>query len=377
MIASVPDGIGLNGNAGPGGAVAFTADGTVRTSAGSFPTEFQAAYVRTTAGTLEISLGKVTWGSSSGADLAEEYLVHDESISAGDVVSFTDEKLYVEKASVTGKSVMGIVSTKPGITLKDWPNDVSPENVRAIALSGRVPVKFSNENGEIKVGDRLTLSKTIPGYAMLQSEPGQSIGIAMEASTENIDKILTFVNLSYWTPGLGNFEVSADGTSTNNSFFDSILSMFKNAFEIVFEKGILKVANVIAGIIKTDELEVKGAGVTVYDRTTGEPYCLGVDNGVTVSTPGICVVEASLSEETPAPNSTPTEPELETSESINETSESQPTPELTASETEPEPTPQEEPVPEPTLEPEPEASPEPETTSEPQPEAGQPAADAS
>ena len=318
--------------------------------------------------------------STGGADLAEEYLVHDESISAGDVVSLTvdstgspqAEKLYVEKASITSSAVIGIVSTKPGLTLKDWPGDVSPENVRAIALSGRVPVKISNENGEIKVGDRLTLSKTIPGYAMKQTDPGQSIGIAMEESTENIDKILVFVNLSYWAPGFGSFEVSEDGTPTYNSFFDSILSMFKNAFEIVFEKGILKVASLVVSIIKTEELEVKGAGVTVFDRTTGEPYCLGVDNGNTISTPGICPIESPLSEETLAPNSTPTEPEPESSEPSNETTETEtipseitPEPEtisepttITSEEptqTEPEPQSEEitepEPIPEPTSEP--------------------------
>src|SRR3989344_6388392 len=167
-------------------------------------TEYQAFYMRAlTAGTSYILPRQYEWGSGGGADLAKEYLVDDESISSGDVVSLTDEKLYVEKASMTGKTVLGIVSTKPGITLKDWPNDISPENTRPIALSGRVPVKISNENGEIKVGDRLTLSKTIPGYAMKQTDPGQSIGIAMEESTENIDKILVFVNLSYWAPGFG------------------------------------------------------------------------------------------------------------------------------------------------------------------------------
>ena len=314
-------------------------------------TEYQAFYMRAlTAGTSYILPRQYEWGSGGGADLAEEYLVDDESISAGDVVSLTDEKLYVEKASMTGKTVLGIVSTKPGITLKDWPNDISPENTRPIALSGRVPVKISNENGEIKVGDRLTLSKTIPGYAMKQTDPGQSIGIAMESSLGK-DKVLTFVNLSYWAPGFGSFEVNEDGTQTGNSFFDSILSFFKNAFEIVFEKGILKIANILANVIEskkiiTEELQMK-------DAQTGEIYCVTIKNGEFDKVPGECVSAAA-----PQPSDEQTsEAEPQPDENITEEPETGTLTEESTPESEPEVTP------EPALESEPEA-----TTTEPQPE---------
>ncbi|OGI67986.1 hypothetical protein A2732_01665 [Candidatus Nomurabacteria bacterium RIFCSPHIGHO2_01_FULL_40_10] len=285
----------------------------------------------------------------------------------------------MEKASITGKSILGIVSTKPGITLKDWPGDVSPENVRAIALSGRVPVKFSNENGEIKVGDRLTLSKTIPGSAMRQTEPGVSIGIAMEASSENVDKILTFVNLSYWAPGFGNFTLSEDGTSTNNSFFDSIISMFKNAFEIVFEKGLLKVANIITEKLSASVGSFKK--VELQDEDTGDVYCVKIKSGQILSTQGNCesiqaesssesASEEPTSETTTEPQPTPdssaqgsespteatageAEPEVFSTEATVDESASQPAPEP-APEPEPEPEPEvilePEPAPEPTLE---------------------------
>jgi hypothetical protein len=48
-----------------------------------------------------------------------------------------------------------------------------------VALSGRVPVKVSLENGEIKKGDYLTSSST-PGVAMKALRPGPVVGKALE-----------------------------------------------------------------------------------------------------------------------------------------------------------------------------------------------------
>jgi len=50
----------------------------------------------------------------------------------------------------------------------------------AVALAGRIPVKVTNENGEIKKGDYLTSSKLFPGYAMKALRSGYVIGQALE-----------------------------------------------------------------------------------------------------------------------------------------------------------------------------------------------------
>src|SRR3989338_9045008 len=129
---------------------------------------------------------------------------------------------------------------------------------------------------------------------------------------------------------------------------------FKDTLHITFEDGLFKVAKGIfdtveAKFIKTDRIEA-AAGVTVFDRTTGDPYCMGVDQGITVSTPGACG-EATSAQENPessvepsseaSPSATP-EPEVST----------EPTPEPTA-EVAPEPTPESEPAPTPEPSPEP------------------------
>lgn len=142
-----------------------------------------------------------TWlaiGSSSaqyGADLAEYYRTFDKTIEAGDVVSVDkDNDISVVKSNrAYDYSVMGVIATNPGITLGSA--DGTTPGVRTsltgedihngdatsvrVALSGRVPVKVTLENGIIKRGDPLT-SSSRPGYAMKATGNGVIIGRALE-----------------------------------------------------------------------------------------------------------------------------------------------------------------------------------------------------
>ncbi|MES3005009.1 MAG: hypothetical protein V4690_02775 [Patescibacteria group bacterium] len=144
---------------------------------------------------------------NGSADIAENY-PSDEILEPGDVVVFDpsgDKKIM--KAGNASSTLAGIVSTAPGITLGDGIGTSlgigglkfgqKNNNDYPLALAGRVPVKISEENGIIKVGDYLTTSMTRTGYAMKMTESGQSIGVAMEDSSSEKDKILTFVKLGY------------------------------------------------------------------------------------------------------------------------------------------------------------------------------------
>jgi len=68
-----------------------------------------------------------------------------------------------------------------------------------LAISGRVPVKISNENGNIEVGDLLTTS-SVEGHAMkcnnLNSCFGAIIGKALTASNEELGEVVMIVMLS-------------------------------------------------------------------------------------------------------------------------------------------------------------------------------------
>jgi len=131
--------------------------------------------------------------AAAGADLAELYSTNDSTIEAGDVVSLDPSlKAGMKKSTVPyDRQVLGIVSTKPAIVMGD--NSIEGLKTLPIALSGRVPVKISTENGAIMAGDYLTTSST-PGVAMKSTKNGAIIGTAMNSyDGHGIGQILAFV----------------------------------------------------------------------------------------------------------------------------------------------------------------------------------------
>jgi hypothetical protein len=190
-----------------------------KTSAGSadiFVTKYSQEFSGSDIGTSTNPFANVYAGRYNGKelnisnfDVAEEYEVLDESIGPGDVVRFMKDndgnELLVERAvsscssTAAGSSpdqndsgssdlfgsddcrydnsVVGVISTEPGLYLKDWEKNKS--NGRPVALVGRVPVKVTLENGPIERGDYLVASST-PGYAMKATKGGMIVGRAME-----------------------------------------------------------------------------------------------------------------------------------------------------------------------------------------------------
>lgn len=149
----------------------------------------------------------------TGADVAEIYTTNDGSIDVGDVVSI-DASLQAgmkKSAGVYDQNVLGIVSTKPGLVI----GGVENEGVMAlpVALSGRVPVKFSSQNGAVLAGDYLTTS-SIPGVAMKATKAGPIIGQALHDYTGEGDggTVLVFVKDGYYN-GDSQVSVSSDPSS--------------------------------------------------------------------------------------------------------------------------------------------------------------------
>jgi len=135
------------------------------------------------------TVGDITAGgyySISGADLAENYIASDQSITAGDIVKLTSGLKLSKTMEVYDPQAVGVVSSKPGMTLSDISQiaDEDKNNLRPLALSGRVPVKVTTENGNIEVGDYLVPASKA-GYAMKQCgikscNSGIVIGRALE-----------------------------------------------------------------------------------------------------------------------------------------------------------------------------------------------------
>ncbi|MEK7572423.1 MAG: hypothetical protein AAB493_01010, partial [Patescibacteria group bacterium] len=136
---------------------------------------------------------------NDSADLAELYPTNDYSLTGGEVVSL-DPEMGIGVKRTNGsydKGVLGVVSTKPAMII----GGRGGEGISGvpIALSGRVPVKVSPENGEIKKGDVLT-SSSIPGVAMKATKAGQMLGIAMtDYNPDGDGKVMLFIKTGYFT----------------------------------------------------------------------------------------------------------------------------------------------------------------------------------
>ncbi|HLD31060.1 MAG TPA: hypothetical protein VJB41_02580 [Patescibacteria group bacterium] len=177
-------------------------------------------------------------------DLAENY-PSSENLEPGDVVSVdpnNNEKVIKSKIA-NDNTVMGIVSTKPGMTL----GRSSLPGLYPVALAGRVPVKVSNENGPIVRGDKLTSSST-PGVAM-KADHAPYIGLALEPFNETSGTIIAFVSIDWsgeTNPGndgsiLASEKLTADLDANNFSIVNIKKLVGVNEKWSIDESGILKV----------------------------------------------------------------------------------------------------------------------------------------
>lgn len=112
---------------------------------------------------------------SGSADIAE-WVPVSEPVEPGDVLELdpTRPGFYRLARGPCSQLVAGVVSTEPGFVLGSPPTtsevlrstfDVQEAGQALLALIGIVPVKVTDENGPIRVGDLLVVSST-PGYAM-------------------------------------------------------------------------------------------------------------------------------------------------------------------------------------------------------------------
>lgn len=128
-------------------------------------------------------------------DVAEDYPTRDDTLEPGDVISIdTNERGFVKKSEGDyDYTAIGVYSAKPALRLSQDDDLISGGRAIPVALAGRVPVKVSTENGEIKPGDPLTPSST-SGVAMKAKKSGLIIGQAMEGyDGKGIGKVLVYL----------------------------------------------------------------------------------------------------------------------------------------------------------------------------------------
>ncbi|MGB3948341.1 MAG: peptidase G2 autoproteolytic cleavage domain-containing protein [Bacteroidia bacterium] len=132
--------------------------------------------------------------NASGADYAEYFYQETPGmLQKGDVVCLAPTGK-VTKLLTTGV-ILGVVSTKPGVVGNDMFDPKNPENTVLVGLVGQVPVNTTTENGEINVGDYLTMSSTKVGYAMKSTDANKVIGVALETLKSGEGKVLAYLNI--------------------------------------------------------------------------------------------------------------------------------------------------------------------------------------
>lgn len=125
-------------------------------------------------------------------DLAEAYFSA-EATEPGDLLILTTNQAATVRRSSQPYDPMlvGVVSTNPGLLFDHGQTSLSGDNSGRIsetqtivALTGRVPVKVSIENGPIQIGDPIT-SSSQTGRGMKAIQAGKIIGYALEAASSD------------------------------------------------------------------------------------------------------------------------------------------------------------------------------------------------
>jgi|GEM_PF-1681420 len=263
-------------------------------------------------------------------DIKEKY--KDESASLVDSLKGSVTK--AEKGQE--QKIIGAISTEPGVLLGDATGLSLGSSFKPVALSGRVPVKVSLEGGEIKAGDHITISSS-PGIGMRLNFSGTAVGTALEdfngqdatttvpGGTYKTGKILVFINLGYakldsamsqlasadpanpsnaWSvdqrSGKVNVNFFGNVDLTGNAIINVSKILSANGKWKIDEDGTFIATKIITDELATQKLKVgssqKPAGITIFDETTGDPFCLKVKNGTMVSDPGECKEGTSVPE---------------------------------------------------------------------------------
>ncbi|MCR4314236.1 MAG: hypothetical protein NUV84_03250, partial [Candidatus Uhrbacteria bacterium] len=202
---------------------------------------------------------------------AEWYQTKDD-VTAGDVVALTQETftysatqsdpftgeildetvtkiLPVLKRAIAsdGKTIFGVVSTSPiqviGSDVKRQGSHPMP-----IALSGRVPLRVSSENGSIELGDYLTASST-SGVAMKASPGSQVVAVALGELSDSEGIVQVFIK-NFWWEGVQSSDLQS-GVSNDQLGFWEVDTLRVNSSAVfngqVTVKGPLVVGNNSAG----------------------------------------------------------------------------------------------------------------------------------
>jgi hypothetical protein len=138
-------------------------------------------------------------------------------------------------------------------------NIKSEDNPVPIALNGRVKVKVSSINGNIKPGDYIT-SSSMPGVGMKANKAGKVIGIALNeynnTDPNEIGLILVFVNPTFYDPDMFLTSDTNFVIAKINSDYEVTDIQTNNTSTRIGSFAKTVIANVQAGLVNASEITV-------------------------------------------------------------------------------------------------------------------------
>ncbi len=246
----------------------------------------------------------------TNVDVAENYPTKDETLTLGEIVMLDIENpVFVSKYENSGASstqvLLGVVSTAPGLLLGGFGNDQFDGEMKVpIALVGRVPVKVTDENGAIEIGDRIAPSATA-GAGMKATAGMPSVGIALEAfgtsgtSTSTTGEIIVFIDLQSQALSASGGTIESD--FGENGILDIAGQDILNVKSIVSSGGAWSISEggeLVVDNIKTDGLRVGSPesprGIEMFDFDNGALVCMFVQGGEVRTVPGGCTFESGV-----------------------------------------------------------------------------------
>ena len=201
--------------------------GNVRINMTGNTSTYAVCHTGNSASNLHVQL--VDCVDSVQADYMEMYAMAT-SVAKGDIVAASDDLVTSTVASADGTTMVHVprmVKAESGqnariIGIASNPDNAgdfnsighnnfdSSTNEFPLALSGRVEVKVTNENGPIHVGDLITVS-SIPGVGMKATTEGQTVGTALgNYDSSEVGYVLVYTNLSWNNTLYKGLSVNAD-----------------------------------------------------------------------------------------------------------------------------------------------------------------------
>lgn len=210
--------------------------------------------------------------------IANNVPIIDKGVKDGDIIA-SNKKGYILSATPYDPLVIGVVSTKPAVSLNITGSDASSYPVIS---AGNVKVNVSSINGDIKVGDFIASSE-VAGAGMKADKTGYVIGRALDSFSSKNKKEVGSINIAL------NLHYSYSNTQTQSSLKDifnlSVLASYESpsaVFKYVVA-GIIILLSFILGVISFGRVANTGVEALGRNPLAGKMIQFGIVMNVLIT----------------------------------------------------------------------------------------------